>query len=208
MAVHGSMGAVYAKTGPSVAFSNVTMNNIGGDRMTYEISDTAKRYWDTSQPVTVQTSPDGSTWTTVTSGYTIEYPGGRVVFSSPLASGTQVRVSASAYSVASIAGFFNWELELKIDTENTPTFGSTWNQVTPTLKGFSAKASWYWASNTFMTYLGDNEMIFVFYVDTVSKRRYEGYGTITSAAPSVPADGVVQEKLEFSGKGRVYYREG
>lgn len=178
-----------------------------GPTKTYQISDTTKRYWDTTQPVTIQTSNDGSTWTTITSGFTIEYPGGRVVFSSVQPANLYVRASASAYTVAAIAGMFNWKLNVERKLQDTPTFGSVWNSVTPLAAEASGSCEWYWADTQFFNRIGDQEFVFVLYTDEANKKRYEFFGTITKSAIEVPADGVVTESLDFKSKGPVYYRE-
>lgn len=207
-AIQGYLGAVYVKTGASAAFTNQATTNVGGDLKTYEITDTTKRYWDTRQPVTVQTSPDGITWTTVTTGFKIEYPGGRVVFNTAQAAGTQVRVSASAYTVSSIAAMFNWQMDIERDTEDTPTFGSAWNDVTPLIPKASGSCEWYWADGQFFSRMGDSEMVFALYTNSTNKYRYEFYGTFTKSASKTPVDGVVTESLDFQSSGPIYYRVG
>lgn len=208
-AISGALGAVYAKTGASTSFTNITMNNPSADLKTFVISDNTKRYWDTSHSVTIEKSTDGGTTWTTASGYTIQYPGGVVVFNTALTSGTQVRASAYAYPVTNIANMFNWELDVSISEEDATTFGSGgWEETIATLKGFSGKAEWYWADSTFLDHLGDNEMVFSLYTTTTGNKRYEGYGIITKAGPKVPVDGIVNESIEFKGKTQIYYREG
>ncbi|MBA4541979.1 hypothetical protein H1164_03555 [Thermoactinomyces daqus] len=209
MAISGMMGAVYCKTGPSVSFTGVAMDNPSGDMKTFIIGNSSDRYWDTSKAVLIETSADGgNTWTTA-SGYVIEYPGGRVLFNTPLESGTQVRASGYAYPVTNICNFFNWELDITVADQDVTTFCSNgWEESIATLRGFNGKADWYWADSSFLDHLEDNEMVFVLYVDTTTNRRYEGYGLITKAGPKVPVDGIVNESIEFKGKDKVYYREG
>lgn len=205
-AQQGYLGAIYVKSGPSTPFSNVILTD-SGDHITYIIGDPEKRYWDRSASVTVQKSPDGSSWTTVpASDYKIQYVGGRIVFNAEQSPTDQFRVSASAYPVTEVAAGFEWELEIEQETEDTPAFGDAWNDVTPMQKSASGSFSWYWADNTFFSKIGDGDVIIILYVNETSNLRYELSGAITSSKVEVPSDGIVTEELEFIANGEIYYR--
>jgi hypothetical protein len=205
-AINGYLGAVYVKSAAtSTAFVDLPMT-VQADNKTCIINDSTKRYWDTSQPVVVETSTDGIDWAVAT-GYTVQHCGGRIIFNTALTAGTQVQVSASAYTVTEVASMYNWELEIEQEQEETTGFGSGWTELTPTLRTFTGSCEWYLADGRFSQYVGDKEYVFVLYVNENSNKRYEFYGILTNSNIEVPVDGIVTESLDFSGKGQVYYRE-
>lgn len=207
MALSGKVAAVYKESGPSTAFTDAATTSSAGYTR-YTITDAAKRYIDRNVAVTVK--KNGVIQTT---GFTIEYPGGVVVFSTPLLATDVVLVSGNAFPMAQIGGMFNWKADLDQDLQDVTTFDSGgWKQQLAVLRGFSGSAEAFWGDGSLfaeLTSAEGAEMVVALYVDNgASKRRYEGYARLTKDSIEVPVDGIIKESIDFQGDGPLYYREG
>lgn len=204
MALSGKVGAVYVQTADApVAFTDeATTPNATYTR--YTISNAAKRYWSKDYVVTVKKNT-----VVQTTGFTIEYVGGVIVFATALQPTDVVTVSGYYVNVSQAGGFFNWSLDAELETAEATTFASQgWKQFEPTLKGFSGSAEAYWGNADFFNKLGQ-EVVIVLYTDAgAAKNRYEGYAVITSDSIETAVDALIQETIEFQGSGPLYYREG
>lgn len=198
--IAGKVGAVFIQTlDTSVTFTaEATTGDVG--HLRYTITAGAKRYWDPSAAVTVRV--DGST---VTTGFTIEYAGGVIVFDASQGASV-ITVSGKFFYVAQVGGFFNWSIDLAVDTAEATAFGDGWKAYVPTIKGFNGTAEMYWGDERFFTMLG-RTVIFAFYADaTTSLARYEGFGVISGDGVEVNVDDLVKESIDFQGTGQLYYR--
>src|ERR1041385_1567427 len=97
-AIAGYKADLSIASGVGTTFSNEATST--ADLTTYQITDVTKRYWDLTTALTVQTSPDGVTWTTVTNGFQVGYAGGLIIFPAAQAVGTQVRVSGKYLAIS------------------------------------------------------------------------------------------------------------
>jgi hypothetical protein len=202
-AISGKVGAVYTQTTASSSAFTDEATTDKGDGLTFEIDDSTKRYWDKDTAVSVSVNA-----TPVTTGFSIEYAGGRIVFDSDQ-SGNTVIVSGASFTVSQTAGFFNWSLSKSADMPECTTFGSGGNkEYQPTLNSFIASAEMFWQDEDFTDRLGD-DIIVVLYTDTgVALTRYEGFARISSDNISQNVNELIQESIEFQGNGKVYFREG
>jgi hypothetical protein len=203
MAIVGNVGAIYVQTGTSATITNEdTTANTAFTR--YTITNQVKRYLDPDAIITVKKNG-----TTITTGYTIEYAGGVIVFDNVLTNTDVVTVSGKYFTMSQSAGFFNWKLELERDMGEITTFASSgWKESLPTITGYTASAEQYWGDASFYNLLG-SRMLFVLYVDsTISKSRYEGYGYINKDEIEVNVEDIVSESIDIQGNGKLYYREG
>ncbi len=123
MATAGYNSQVLIASLPSVAFTNEATTT--SDRITYTITSAVHRYFDKSVPVVTQTSPDGTSWTTVTVGFQLFRANARVVFASQQPVGTQVRFQSGNYfPYAQLAEAATCDVAFKLNTEDTTTFQS------------------------------------------------------------------------------------
>ena len=202
-AVAGKVGAVYMQTSDaSVAFTTEATTD-SGDNKTFYITDRDKAYWDKTNGVTVYV--DG---VETTSGFSVEYAGGYVVFDE--AETDPVTVTGKYYTVSQVGGFYNWSLDINVDVADVTTYASDgWKENLPTVHDFAVSAEAYWADDTFLDRLSE-EVILALYVDSSAsnKYRYEGFAHISSDSVSDPADGIVEDSIEFTGNQELYYREG
>lgn len=97
--------------GVAVALTNEA-TTANGARTQYQITNAVKRVLDPQIAVVVQTSPDGTTWSTA-AGYTLNRLTGTVTFGSAQAAGTQIRIQSGSYlPLTSVAGShgYSWTL--------------------------------------------------------------------------------------------------
>lgn len=198
-AISGKIGSIYMKTDAvATAFTDEAMTN-SGDNTVYYITNKAKRYWDKNTAVTVEVDAVPET------DVVIDYVGGRITFNTPLAGTEAVTVSGAYWTVSEVAGFYNWSLDLASDMEDSTTFQSNgWREFTPTLKGFTVSAEAYWQNGDFLGRLAE-EVVISLYVNEASDIRYEGYAYITSTSVEAGAEGLVEESVEYTGNGELYY---
>lgn len=198
-AIAGKVGSIYMKTTASATATTGEAMTNSGDNTVYYITNTAKRYWDKNSSVTVYVDATPET------GVTIDYIGGRVTFDTPLTGVEVVTVDVSYWTVSELAGFYNWSLDLTQDLEDSTTFASAgWREFTPKLKGFTISAEAYWQDETFQDRLAE-EVVVALYANEANDERYEGFAYITSDSVETPVDGLVQDSIEFTGNGELYY---
>jgi hypothetical protein len=204
MATPGKVGRVLIQStaDPIIFADEATTANIAKTR--YTITDPNKRYWDKDTPVVVKV--DGVVTTT---GFSIEHPGGVIVFEEAL-NDEVVTVSGAYVEVEQLAGFFNWSLSVNNKTIDTTAFESgEWEEFILSTKNFTVSAEKFWASDANFSDRMGSEVIVVLYTDFgTAKTRFEGYATINTSAVNVPVDGLVNDRLEFAGKNGIYFREG
>lgn len=203
MALAGKVGAVHVQTSAApVAFVDEATTGDAAKKR-YTINNAAKRYWDKNTAITVKKNA-----VVQTSGFTIEYAGGVVVFDVALTT-EAITVSGSSLTVAQAGGFFNWSADLGAEMSDVTTFASnSWKEHIPTIKEFSGSAEAYWGDDTFFNKLG-MEVVVVLYADAGSaKIRFEGFAIIIGDSIETSVDAVIQESINFQGVGPLYYREG
>lgn len=203
MAIPGKVGAVYLQTEdmPTTFTKKPTTGN--AERTRYTLIDEVYRYLDKGENITVYVNDAA-----VTSDFWVEYLGGVICFTTPLAEEDVVTVSGKSITVSQAGGFFSWSAELSADSADITTFKSGgWKENLPTIKGFSASAESYWADERLSARLGQ-EVIVALYLDTgTNKKRYEGYAVISGDSIELAVDDVVNQSIEFEGSGKLYYRE-
>ena len=205
MAVSGKVGAIYINTedNPITFTDEATTKNSTYTEFT--ITNSAKRYLDKNTAVVVKKNGD-----VIADGYIVEHAGGVVVFDdAPLESTDVITVSGGYLTLAQALGFFNWSLDLEVDVSDVTTFASQgWKDNKPTLKGWNATAGAYWLTEDYLTKLGKEVVVVLFTDATANKNRYEGFGIISSDGIEDAVDGIIEETIEITGSGQMYYREG
>jgi|SRR6266567_1092151 len=200
MAVAGYNSQVLVASLPSVAFTNEATTS--PDRTTYTISNAAHRYFDKSVPVVTQTSPDGTTWTTVTVGFTLFRANARVVFASQQAVGTQVRFQSGNYfPYSQIAEAASCEFSGKMGTEDTTTFQSAAasngaHSFTPTLLTGTLKYGSFWINIARAQSLVARDYLIVSF-QTPPGNRYEGFCYAGDCNIKDDVNKVVTQDLQF-----------
>lgn len=207
MATQGFKGKVLGQTGVPVAFTNLPTTDVspaGALRTVYQITDTTKRFWDDAVAPTVQTSPDGTTWTAAT-GYAVQYLGGKVIFPTSLALGTQIRISAgTAYPMASFANFTMWELSGEVEMLEDTTIDNPNGVKTYTPGLFDGTCSVEgWHTDSYFYDKLSARAVAVVSLQTTGAQ-YDCYALVSKVSPKVEAGALQAQSREFQIKGSVY----
>jgi hypothetical protein len=205
-ALAGYKANIYATTTPAVAFTNEATGD-AGDHKTFTISNAVKRYWDDTQALTVQTSPDGTTWTTVSSGFTIQAVGGTVIFTNAVTGATpSVRVSGFYLPYSLVGTATSVDITHTVDILDSTTFSSgAWKTKVASLVGSEYKFTKWWIDHFFITAL-DTKLRFVLsaYSGANANQRFDAYGRIKSDSIKSAVNALVSEDLSFDVDGAVY----
>lgn len=152
----GRLGAVYASYGYSYSASGEACELDTGT--TYKVTDITKRYWDPTYALTIYENGVEST-----KAYTIQYPGGRIVFPSD----PTPPVTADFYYIytARVAGFQNWSIDsLGMDIVDVSEFGDIWRLRETLIGDFTASAERYWIDDSYANPSSTGEdLVFIFY---------------------------------------------
>jgi hypothetical protein len=207
MAITGEVGAVFvskAETAPQAFADKPTTGD--ADKKRYQVTDPNFRYWSPDDPVTVEVDGD-----VVTSGFTLEYAGGFVVF--PESQGdAEVTVSGKALTLIQAGGFFNWSVDGEAETIDVTTFDveepedKGWKRFIQGLKGWSGSAEAYWGDRRFFDSLGKLLVIKLFVDSGASQACLEGFAIINGDGLKTDVGGVVEESVDFTGSGPLYPR--
>lgn len=208
----GYLGAVYVTASPSVTLTNFALANPSLDGMTWVTpsSQYAKRYWDKTTSWTIQTSTNGGTsWTTITSGYSIQYVGGIVTLTVALTGTPAVQVSGAYFAYSQVLDAHQWEMAWDSDVVDvTPFNQSGWKAQMELIRGATVKFSRYWADSTYIGMLG-NLMVVVCFITNASGpatgQRFEGYAYLKQDPIKSDMKAVLTEDLDFIVDGQWYY---
>jgi len=217
MAINGSLGAVFIQTDKQVvacdyvgydpnaqgAFDFIDAPTTANtDRTRYTIANPEQRYWSKNYTVTVKKNGGA-----ITTGYTIEYPGGVVVFDAALSPGDIVTVSGKYLTLQQAGGCFNWSLDAVGDIRDATMYESIddFREKMQTLNSFVATADQYWWTGDYAEKLG-NELVLVLYVDSGNDVRLEGFAFLNENSVDTSVDTIIEENIGFQGVGPVYYR--
>ena len=207
MALAGYKANVFLSTGASATVTNAAMTD-GGAHTVYTITNAANRYWDSNQPITVQTSPDGSTWTTVTTGFTVQYVGGIITFAVAISGGTpSCRVTVNAFPVSFLASVQNADLQVDLGIEDSSTFQnppSAWKTKQALMLGGTVKLQKYYIDAFFFTNL-QQMMVISLYSGANANQRLEGYGYLKNDSIKWAVTKLVEEALDFELHGQLYF---
>jgi len=205
LATPGKVGRVLIKSSASaVTFTDEAMGASAGYKR-YTITDSTKAYWDKDTAIVVEVDD-----VVATSGYSIEYPGGVIVFDSVQDSDAVITVSGKYVVVEQLAGFFNWSLTVNNTTIDATTFTSgEWSEFALATKNWEATAEKFWASTDDFSQRMGEEVIVVLYCDFgTDKTRFEGYAVIQSDEASTPVNELINDSISFKGFNGIYFRNG
>lgn len=197
MALSAYNSQVFLTAQPSVALTNEAMTD-SGDHKTYTITAQAKRFLDKSVATVVQTSPDSTTWTTITTGYTLFRCNARLVFAVANSAGVVARLASGAYfAVALLAEAANCEIAPKVETAETTTF-STLGVKTfiPTLLTGIMKTNTFWVSPARSQSLVARDLLACSFVAS-SGNHYDGYAYASDCNIKADPKAALTQDLSF-----------
>jgi len=152
MAIAGKYAAFYLPNGASIAFTTEACELVSG--FTYKITSIFKRYWDDQETVIVY--EDG---VLSTKAYTLQYPGGRIVF--PSAPTAPVTVSGKYYKLDQFGGAYDFTLNPAVRLIDVTQFGDAHENLLPLFKNATGRIGRHW----FNTDISNKErVIAVFYL--------------------------------------------
>lgn len=163
----GTVAAVYIQSGSSISFTNESTTTT--DYRTYKIANRSKRYFDRSYPITVRVNGN-----VVTSGFTINYLLGAVIFDAPLSSSDEVTISGRYIPVAEVAQGYEWSLEISANEIDATDFSSAnFRSLVVVDKEATAKFSWWWGDEAFFNAVNSQSPVILalFTDDTTSLLR-------------------------------------
>lgn len=198
MAVAAYSSKILVTSPPSISLTNEA-TSASTDRKTYTIVDNDKRYLDDTSAVVVQSSPDGSAWTTITTGFTLRHVGAQVIFPSAQAVGTQIRFSSGKYfpSATVGAGATTTEFAGEVQLEDTTVFNDDGaHSFLPTLMSGEISTSGFWLDHARVKSLQDRDRLIGSFV-LPTGRRIEGYMYAGKCGIKGEIDKPVTEELTF-----------
>jgi hypothetical protein len=200
-ALSGRLAAVYCQTDDAATAFTAEATTEDATHLRYVITDATKRWVDPDTAVIVYADA-----VEVTSGYTIEYANGTIVFTEDPAAA--ITVTGAYLQVAQEGGCFNWSIDIQMDMQETTAFGDAWKTFMASLAGFTGSAEKYWGSEAFFDLLGVRVALEL-YVDTTtgSEKWYRGYGIIQKDGVTVAYDDVIKESIGFQGTMGLYFNQ-
>jgi len=203
MAIQGHVGAVYAPD--DLTGTNVPSETFSGDDETLEFTLTNEYVIPYSETVTI-----GATEQTRNKDYTINNITGKITFDSAPTTGVDnIDVTYDYYTISEVGGFFSWSVTKSADALESTSFDSGGEKTfVAGLTNWEGSATKYWASaKTFHDFVGQDDVILVFYVDDVTNNyRYEGYGVLSSKSIDTSVDSLIEESIDIQGSGTLTYR--
>lgn len=205
----GFNGAVYiTSNASSISLPANDVLTDSGDHTTYFEATASHRYWDDTAVPTVQTSPDGVIWTTQSATlYKVQYVGGKIIFNSAQASGTQCRISTGGkyFAYSTFAQGTSWELDGSADMLDSTVFGGGRGKTSiPGLFGGKFMLKGFWVDNTFLANITSGFRL-IFSGSADGTKRYESYSYTSSDKMVVPVNNLITEEMEFQVTGSWYY---
>lgn len=208
-AVAGVFGDILITSPPSVSLPANYVLTDAGDHKTFNNPTGSQRYWDDTAVPTVQTSPDGTTWTTVTSGFTIRYVNGQILFTNAITGATpSVRISTGGkyFPYASIGNTTDWTANPAVKAVDATTHkgvgGSPFEDYQLTTMGATFTFNKWWIGLTFINALLARTRLIVSCVDPQGGR-YEAYGYVMDDAVKLATGELVSQPITFQCVGQI-----
>lgn len=203
-ALAGTAADVYVAALPGVTFTNEA-TTLAGDNKTFTITNAAKRFWDKDTPVVVELDTGGG-FNVVTTGFTVQHVGGKIIFDTSQA-GNTVRVDGKYLAVSQVTQAHKWSLDISAELLSVGAFGDAWDDKIAGLKEASLSIERYADLDALMfaEIEAGNPVVVVLYTDYANGRRYEGYARIKQVSPSAELSGTVDEALQLEITGELFY---
>lgn len=211
MALAGYKASVYVTSTPSVALPANDVLTDAGDHKTFNEAVAAHVAWDKATAFTVQTSPDGTTWTTQTTGFVINYPIGQVVFAVAVSGATPgCRITAGNYYPFSfLANAKQVDITPAVDVVDVTTFqtpASPWKSKLGLLAGSTVKLSKYWVDISLAQLITNTTLlILIAYSGQNANQRYAGYVKMKQDAHKFAVNIADTEDLDFEVDGQLFF---
>jgi hypothetical protein len=201
-------GDIYTTASPSIALSSPESCTDSGDHTTYQAA--THEFWDWTQTLTVQNSPNGSSsWSTVTD-YVFQWATGRVVFNTARTPGTNAftRISAGNFLTATQAdSSYMWSADIEGKIQDTTVFQSPggWQLNTGLTKSAKGQFETYRNDNRYFLELG-NLVGIKLYIDKPNNVRWQCFAVFLQAPNATAKVSAVEtQKISFVSVQDVYF---
>lgn len=199
MAIAAYSSQIFLTAQPSIALTNEATTDVGGLHTTYTITNAVKKRLDPKTPIVVSTSPDGTTWTVITTGFMLSRVNARVIFAVANPAGTQVRFTSGAYFVESlIAEASSWEQNMKAAKIDTTVFNAAGAESSiPGIFSGVIKTNRFWISGARSQSLAARDLLVLAFIAPTGNR-YEGYVYASDSNIKTDPKNAVLEDLQFN----------
>jgi hypothetical protein len=208
-AVSGYNADVWITAAPSIPVTNEVCTDISPGTGGASFQTSVHKRWDKHATLTVQTSVDGTSWSTDTTlNQYFQWVSGIFLFPNRTLVGMHVRVSGSYFNASQVPECHTWELSVISETQDTTIFQMPWKRYTPTTKHATGKIATFIVDDTLSSQVG-GELIFVLYADTTAGASWQFYGHLLQADPKVDVNAVINDDVSFISDGQViFYASG
>lgn len=202
-AIAGRLGELWAQSGTASAFTGEACTLVSGT--TYKITDAAKRQFD---PATTFIVYDGGSPIAAT-GYTIQYPLGRIVLGSAPAGA--VTVTGASFATTEVAFVRGWSLSIKPLIFETTALGATATTGRTYIGGglpeWSGSLEKLYETDTWAARALANTTGFYLklYEDEPSDKVWLGLVIFTGWDQTTDIMDLVKEGVEFTGHDALFY---
>lgn len=195
----GIVGAIYKESSTTHAFTGEACT-LQADNRTVKINDTAKAGFKKDSTL-FKVYKNAAEITTIP--YEICFD--CVIFKADLTAGTYT-IDGTYSELEQVGGAYEWNIDIKQAVQDCTQFGDTWEQKLKGLLGWSGSAKSHYVDVDYITIVEAGEqLLFRFYVDTVSHDSYVAYGHIDGLKPGTKVDGITDGEISFSGDGHLYF---
>ncbi len=200
-------GDVWTTGNPSVALGSPESCTDSGDHTTYSAS--VHQFWDWTQTLTVQNSPNGSTgWATVTD-YVFQWATGKIVFTSARTVGVNnfTRISAGNYFTATqLDATFSYTVTVSEALKDTTPFQASggWQQLTGTINKAVAKIQTYRNDNRIFALLSGLVGLQL-YLDKPNNIRWQFFAIPIDPITTAPVNDIEKMTISFESVRDVYF---
>ena len=204
MATAGNVGGVFASTTDSTSTFTNQATTADTAKLRYSITDRTKSAWPIDSAVVVK--KNGSA---ITTGFTIEYASGTVIFDAALTTET-VTVGGAYQPVAECGGFYSWTLDAKTDVSKTTDFIAAragWDTfMSLGVSGGTVTASRYWDDDGFRQRVGLPVLVSL-YVDVATGAHWVAWALCDKSGLSADLGKLVDEPIGFTLVGPLCWRD-
>lgn len=211
VATAGYQAGLFVTSVPSLSLTNEAMTD-SGDHKTFNITNIAHQAWDPTAAFVVQTAPDGLTWVTVSTGFTINYAIGQVVFANAVTGTTpSCRIASGKYfTISFLAGVTSIDgtgTGIALDTTSMQNPPSPWKTFISGERSATLKLATIWVNlGTFLAHMSANDILLLrIYPNQANPNRYQGYGVMTTDSFKSAVSAVNTEEIDFVINGQLYY---
>lgn len=203
----GKKSDIYITSGASVAYpandplSDVSANVPGAlVRTVYQVTATARRYFDTIAVPAFQRSLDsGATWNAVTPDF-VDAGTIRFIASQQAAPAAQFRVSSGNYlPYARVGGGNEWGVTAAIDIYDATEFMNTSKHHVVGVDATTIQLKRFWLDDSVRSLIG-TKFVLILFIDATTQPtgpRYEVLATMKDDQIKTPVKGTIDEAINF-----------